>query len=289
MLMQELLNALLIGGIYASIGIGFSLVYGVMNLLNLVHGGVIMLAGYVTFSLFRATGVDPFLSIPVTMAAFFALGYGLQWFLINRILSASVFMSLILTYGIDLVIVNLVLLVWKTDLLAVTPGYAGASWSMAGLVISKIRVAIFAVSALLTGLMYVFLDFTRTGSAIRAAALDKEAAELVGVDTPHIYAITYGVSSALAAASGSMLATIYTLTPTIDGVYLGKAFVVAVLGGLGNITGAAVGGLALAFAESLGVVLFGPSYQEVIGFGIFLVVLILRPHGLVGRRFYAEI
>jgi len=289
MLMQELLNALLIGGIYASIGIGFSLVYGVMNLLNLVHGGVIMLAGYVTFSLFRATGVDPFLSIPVTMAAFFALGYGLQWFLINRILSASVFMSLILTYGIDLVIVNLVLLVWKTDLLAVTPGYAGASWSMAGLVISKIRVAIFAVSALLTGLMYVFLDFTRTGSAIRAAALDKEAAELVGVDTPHIYAITYGVSSALAAASGSMLATIYTLTPTIDGVYLGKAFVVAVLGGLGNITGAAVGGLVLAFAESLGVALFGPSYQEVIGFGIFLVVLILRPHGLVGRRFYAEI
>ena len=289
MLMQELLNALLIGGIYASIGIGFSLVYGVMNLLNLVHGGVIMLAGYVTFSLFRATGVDPFLSIPVTMAAFFALGYGLQWFLINRILSASVFMSLILTYGIDLVLVNLVLLVWKTDLLAVTPGYAGASWSMAGLVISKIRVAIFAVSALLTGLMYVFLDFTRTGSAIRAAALDKEAAELVGVDTPHIYAITYGVSSALAAASGSMLATIYTLTPTIDGVYLGKAFVVAVLGGLGNITGAAVGGLVLAFAESLGVALFGPSYQEVIGFGIFLVVLILRPHGLVGRRFYAEI
>ena len=289
MLMQELLNALLIGGIYASIGIGFSLVYGVMNLLNLVHGGVIMLAGYVTFSLFRATGVDPFLSIPVTMAAFFALGYGLQWFLINRILSASVFMSLILTYGIDLVLVNLVLLVWKTDLLAVTPGYAGASWSMAGLVISKIRVAIFVVSALLTGLMYVFLDFTRTGSAIRAAALDKEAAELVGVDTPHIYAITYGVSSALAAASGSMLATIYTLTPTIDGVYLGKAFVVAVLGGLGNITGAAVGGLVLAFAESLGVALFGPSYQEVIGFGIFLVVLILRPHGLVGRRFYAEI
>jgi len=86
-----------------------------------------------------------------------------------------------------------------------------------------------------------------------------------------------------------MLATIYTLTPTIDGVYLGKAFVVAVLGGLGNITGAAVGGLVLAFAESLGVALFGPSYQEVIGFGIFLVVLILRPHGLVGRRFYAEI
>ena len=177
----------------------------------------------------------------------------------------------------------------QTDLLAVTPSYAGASWAIGGLVVSKIRVAIFVVSAALTALMYVFLDGTRTGRAIRAAALDKEAAELVGVDTPGIYAVTYGLSSALAAAAGSMLATIYTLTPTLDGIYLGKAFVVAVLGGLGNITGAAVGGLVLSFAESLGVVVLGPSYQEIIGFGIFLVVLILRPYGLVGRRFYAEI
>ena len=289
MLTQELLNAVLIGGIYASIGIGFSLVYGVLNLLNLVHGAVIMLAGYVTFQLFTSLRLDPFLSIPVTMALFFALGYALQRWVINRILTASVFMSLILTYGVDLVLVNVVLLVWKTDLLAVTPSYAGASWAVAGIVVSKIRVAIFVMSAVLTGLMYLFLDFTRTGSAIRAAALDKEAAELVGVDTPRIYAVTYALSSALAAASGSMLATIYTLTPTIDGVYLGKAFVVAVLGGLGNVTGAVVGGLVLAFAESLGVVMFGPSYQEVIGFVIFLLVLILRPHGLVGRRYYAEI
>jgi branched-chain amino acid transport system permease protein len=289
MLTQELLNAVLIGGIYASIGIGFSLVYGVMNLLNLVHGAVIMLAGYVTYQLFTSLRLDPFLSIPVTMALFFILGYGLQRWLINRILTASVFMSLILTYGVDLVLVNVVLLVWKTDLLAVTPSYAGASWALGGIVVSKIRVAIFVMSAILTALTYMFLDFTRTGSAIRAAALDREAAELVGVDTPRIFAITYGISSALAAASGSMLATIYTLTPTLDGVYLGKAFVVAVLGGLGNVTGAVVGGLVLSFAESLGVVLFGPSYQEVIGFVIFLIVLIVRPYGLVGRRYYAEI
>jgi branched-chain amino acid transport system permease protein len=289
MLAQELLNAVLIGGIYASIGIGFSLVYGVMNLLNLVHGAVIMLAGYVTYQLFTSLRLDPFLSIPVTMALFFILGYGLQRWLINRILTASVFMSLILTYGVDLVLVNVVLLVWKTDLLAVTPSYAGASWALGGIVVSKIRVAIFVMSAILTALTYMFLDFTRTGSAIRAAALDREAAELVGVDTPRIFAITYGISSALAAASGSMLATIYTLTPTLDGVYLGKAFVVAVLGGLGNVTGAVVGGLVLSFAESLGVVLFGPSYQEVIGFVIFLIVLIVRPYGLVGRRYYAEI
>ena len=289
MIAQEILNAILIGGIYASIGIGFSLVYGVMNLLNLVHGAVIMLAGYVTYAMFRAWGLDPFLSIPVTMAGFFAFGYLVQRLLINRILAASVLMSLILTYGIDLVMVNVVLLVWKTDLLAVTPAYAGASWTVGGIVVSKVRVGIFLVSALLTALMHLFLDRTRTGNAIKAAALDREAAQLVGVDTMEIYAITYGISSALAAASGSMLATIYTLTPTIDGIYLGKAFVVAILGGLGNITGAVVGGLALSFAESLGVFFLGPSYQEVIGFGIFLLVLIFRPYGLVGRRFYAEI
>jgi branched-chain amino acid transport system permease protein len=282
-------NAILIGGIYASIGIGFSLVYGVMNLLNLVHGGMIMLAGYLTFSLVTRTGVDPFLSIPLSGATFFLLGYGLQRFLFNRMLTASIFMSMILTYGVDLVLVNIVLLVWKTDLLVVTPAYAGASWVMTGIVISKIRVAIFLISALLTVLMHLFLHATRTGSAIRAAALDKEAAELVGVDTPGIYAVTYGLSSALAAAAGSMLATIYTLTPTIDGVYLGKAFVVAVLGGLGNISGAVVGGIVLSLAESLGVTLLGPSYQEVIGFSIFVVVLLVRPHGLVGRRYYAEI
>jgi branched-chain amino acid transport system permease protein len=286
---QEIVNAILIGGIYASIGIGFSLVYGVMNLLNLVHGGVIMLAGYLTFSLFTRMGVDPFLSIPITAAAFFLFGHGLQRFLFNRMLTAGIFMSMILTYGVDLVLVNIVLLVWKTDLLVATPAYAGASWTMAGIVISKIRVAIFMISAFLTVLMHLFLHATRTGSAIRAAALDKDAAELVGVDTPGIYAVTYGLSSALAAAAGSMLATIYTLTPTIDGVYLGKAFVVAVLGGLGNISGAVVGGIVLSFAESLGVTILGPSYQEVIGFSIFVIVLLVRPHGLVGRRYYAEI
>jgi branched-chain amino acid transport system permease protein len=289
MIFQELLNALLIGGIYASIGIGFSLVYGVMNLLNLVHGGVIMLAGYVTYWMFTSLGIDPFLSVPLTMVLFFGIGFLLQWYLINRIVTASVFMSLILTYGIDLILVNVVLLVWKTDLLTVNPAYAGASWSVAGVVVSKIRVAIFLLSILLTVLMYLFLDRTRTGNAIKAAALDKDAAQLVGVDTLKIYAITYGVSSALAAASGSMLATIYTLTPNVNGLYLSKAFVVAILGGLGNITGAVVGGLVLAFAESFGVVVLGPSYQEVIGFTIFLLVLIFRPYGLVGRRFYAEI
>lgn len=289
MIVQELLNAVLIGGIYASIGIGFSLVYGVMNLLNLVHGAVVMLAGYVTYAMFRAWGLDPFLSIPVTMTLFFVFGYVVQRGLINRILTASVLMSLILTYGIDLVMVNVVLLVWKTDLLAVSPSYAGASWTVGGIVVSKVRVGIFVVSALLTGLMYLFLDRTRTGNAIKAAALDREAAQLVGVDTLEIYAITYGISSALAAASGSMLATIYTLTPTIDGIYLSKAFVVAILGGLGNVTGAVVGGLALSFAESLGVFFFGPSYQEVIGFSIFLLVLVFRPYGLVGRKYYAEI
>lgn len=289
MIAQELLNALLIGGIYASIGVGFSLVYGVMNLLNLVHGGIIMLAGYLTFAMFTSWRIDPFLSVPLTMAFFFVFGYLLQKWVINRIVTANVFMSMILTYGIDLVIVNIVLLIWRGDFLGANPSYAGASWAVGGLVIAKVRVGIFLLSVALTVLTHVFLDYTKTGNAIKAASLDKDAAQLVGVDTMKIYAVTYGVSSALAAASGSMLATLYTLTPTIGGIYLSKAFVVAILGGLGNITGAVVGGLVLSFAESAGVLVLGPSYQEVIGFTIFLLVLVFRPYGLVGRRFYAEI
>ena len=260
-----------------------------MNIINLAHGSMIMMGAYTTYSLFRIAGIDPFLSIPISVAIFFLVGFMAQKYIVNRIMMTSVLMSMLMTYGFELILVNFVLVVWKGDYRSVITGYSQAAFVLGDVVIPYVRVAIFIVGFLLTLLLYLFMTYTKTGNAIRATALDKEAALLVGVDIKRVYALTYGIASALAAAAGSLLPVVYTISPAMEGPLLGKAFIIAVLGGLGNTTGAIVGGLTLAIAESLGVVLLGPSYQVAVGFFMFLLVLVFRPHGLVGKKFYAEL
>ena len=286
---QNLINALLLGGIYALIGVGFSLIYGVMNIINLAHGAFIMLAAYVTFWLFTLYGIDPFASILVTMLIFFVIGFLIQKYVINLIIKSSALMTMILTYGFELLAVNVALYLWNADYRAVTPSYSGLGLNLNGIIIPYIKLGIFITAALLTILLYIFMHRTRTGNAIQATSLNKDAARLVGVDIGHIYAVTYGISAALAAAAGSLIAAVYTISPSMEGPFLGKAFVIAVLGGLGNISGAIIGGIVLALAETFGVVVFGAAYQQIVGYVLFLLVLIFRPHGLVGKRFFSEI
>lgn len=289
MTLQSLINGLLLGGVYACVGIGFSLVWGVANVINLTHGTMIMWGAYITFWAYRLAGVDPFLAIPLAMAATAAGGYAIQRCLVNYVVKTGVFMTLILTFGIQLVLIDAALFAFTGDYRSVTPSYAGAGLDLGGLVVPYIRIGIFAVGLLLTGLLHLFMTYTRTGNAIRATALNKEAAQLVGVNIGHIYAVTFAVGSALAGAAGAMMSTLFAVTPIMGNPMLGKSFVIACLGGLGTMWGSLVGGLVLGLAETAGAGLIGPSFQQAISFGLLVLILAIRPEGIVGKKFFAEV
>lgn len=286
---QVLINGLLLGGIYAAVGVGFSLTWGVLNIINIAHGAMVMLGAYVTFFLFSAFGVDPFLSIPISMLLLFLLGYLLQRFLINRVIQYGVFMTLVLTFGISLFLIDMALFAFSGDYRSVTPAYAGEGLNLGGVILPYQRVGVFVVSMLLVLALNFFLGTSKLGRAIRATALNRQSAQLVGVNIFQIYAITFGIGAAMAGAAGSLLSTTITITPVLGNVFIGKAFVVATLGGLGTVQGALIGGLLLGLAESFGASLIGPSYQQAIGFGILVAVLILRPEGIMGKQFFAEV
>lgn len=286
---QVIANGLLLGAIYAAVGVGFSLTWGVLNIINIAHGAMVMLGAYVTWWLFASFGLDPFLSIPISMATLFVLGYLLQRFLINRVIPYGVFMTLVLTFGISLVLIDLALLAFTGDYRAVTPWYAGDGLNLGGVILPYQRLGVFVVSLLLVAGLNAVLAYTKLGRAIRATALNRQAAQLTGVDVYAIYAITFGIGAAMAGAAGSLLSATTTITPVMGNTFIGKSFVIATLGGLGTVQGALVGGLLLGLAESLGSALVGPSYQSAIGYAILVLVLIFRPEGIMGRQFFAEV
>jgi branched-chain amino acid transport system permease protein len=286
---QVIANGLLLGAIYAAVGVGFSLTWGVLNIINIAHGATVMLGAYVTWWLFATIGLDPFLSLPLSMAATFGLGYVLQRYLINRVIPYGVFMTLVLTFGISLFLIDLALLAFSGDYRSVTPWYAGAGIDLGGVIVPYQRLGVFVISLLLVAGLNALLTYTKLGRAIRATALNRQAAQLTGVDIYRIYAITFGIGAAMAGAAGSLLSTTTTITPVMGNTFIGKSFVIATLGGLGTVQGALVGGLVLGLAESLGSALIGPSYQAAIGYAILVIVLVFRPEGIMGRQFFAEV
>jgi branched-chain amino acid transport system permease protein len=265
---------------------GFSLVWGVMNIINLAHGSFIMLGAYITYTLFTYLKIDPFLTLPISMLALYFIGYASQKYLLNYIIRASIFITLTFTFGLQILIANVALLIWSADFKSAAPGYSGEGIVLGGLVLPYIRCAIFIVALILTYLFYLLMARTKTGKAINATALNLEGAKTVGVDVAEIYARTMGISAALGGAAGALISPIMTINPFIGGPLVGKAFVVAILGGLGGTMGSFAGGMALGLAEQVGSLFFSSGYQEAIGFIVLVLVLIFRPQGIVGKRFY---
>lgn len=283
---QAVINGILFGAVYVCIGIGFSLVWGVMNIINLAHGSFIMLGAYVTYSLFTHLGIDPFLTTPISMIVLYFIGYVSQKYLLNYVIRSSIFITLTFTFGLQILISNVALLIWTADYKSVAPSYAGEGLVLGDLVIPYIRLGIFIIALILTGLFYLLIVKTKTGKAINATALNLEGARTVGVDVAEIYARTMGISAALGGGAGALITPIMTITPFIGGPLVGKAFVVAILGGLGSTMGALVGGMVLGLAEQIGSLLFPSAYQEAIGFIVLVLVLVFRPQGIVGKQFY---
>lgn len=283
-LIQNLVNGVLMGGLYGLVGVGFSLVWGVMGLINLAHGALVMVGAYVAYWLFTRANVDPFLTIVPAMLVLYLLGYGLQRWVINPVVQSGLLFILMLTFGVDLIIQNLGLWWWTADYRSVTTSYSGAGLSLGPVAIPYIRLAVCGLALLLASALHLFLTRTRLGRAIQATAQHSEAARLTGVPIERIYTLTFAIGAALAGAAGAMVSTLQAISPTVGTAFLAKAFVITVLGGLGNIAGAFGGGVVLGLAESLGAAVIGPGYQEATGFALLVVILILRPRGLFARR-----
>jgi branched-chain amino acid transport system permease protein len=287
--LQNIVNGLLLGGLYAGVALGFSLVWGVMNVINLAHGAFIMIGAYVTFWIYYFFKIDPFITIPFSMAFTFLLGYLVQKYIINLVVRAQVFMVFILTFGIEIFLMNLSNLICTADFRSVTPSYSGAGINLGGILVPYIRLAICFIALFLTYLLNLFLNKTKTGNAIKATSLDKEAAQLVGVHIGKIYTMTFALSAAVAGAAGSLIAIIVAISPYMGGVYTFKAALIACLGGLGSIPGVIAGGLVVGMAETMGSQFISPGYKEFIGFVLLVFILIMRPEGIMGKKFFAVI
>ncbi len=282
--LQVLINGILLGGLYGIMAIGMSLIWGVMNIVNIAHGPLIMLGAYVTFWTFTLWGWDPFLSLPVTILALFVYGYLLQRLILNLVVRAQLFLTLLITFGIEVVMVNLARIFWSSDLRQVTPSYAGSNFAVGGLTIPYVRLWVFVTTVILSVVFLLIMERTRLGRAIRATAEELRAARLTGIPVGHIYAVTFGLGSALAGAAGALWGMLFPVTPIMGGALTLKSFVVAVLGGLGTMMGAIVGGLVLGLAESFSSTYIGPTYPNAISFGLLVLILIFRPTGVLGRK-----
>ncbi len=282
---QLVILGLLAGGVYVAVGVGFGLVWGVLNIVNLAHGALVIVGGYITWQLFTAYHLDPFLTLPIDAVILFALGYVIQRGVINRVIRAPLLFTFLLTFGINLIVINVLLLIFKSDFRSVTPSYSGSGIEIGPLVIPYTRLAALAVALLLAAGLAFLLNRTRTGLAIQAVGADRDAAQLVGIDLRHTYALTFAIGAACAGVAGGLISLIQAITPTAGEPYTLQAFVVVILGGLGRVSATVLGGLLFGLIEVFAQSIPGSGsvYANAIAFGLLVLVLVVRPQGLIGR------
>jgi branched-chain amino acid transport system permease protein len=286
---QVLVNWLLLGSLYAAVALGFSLVWGIMNIVNLAHGAFIIVGAYTAFWLYTQLHIDPYIGIPLTMAILFTIGWIVQYIAINRVIRAPLLVTFLLTFGLNLLIADLVQQFFSSDLRSINTAYAGNGLDIGSTHIAFDRLIAAVIAVLLTAALNYFLTRTRTGNAILATGMDRDAARLMGISIRNTYALTFAIGAALAGAAGAMLAELYPFDPSGGGTFTLRAFVIVVLGGLGTPWGALAGGLVFGLAETVVPLIpgVGPGYDDAIAFTVLVAVLIFRPNGLLGKPFYS--
>lgn len=279
---QTLVAGILKGGLYALIGIGMTLIMGVMGIINLAHGQLMMVAMYVTFVLFHYLGIDPYLALLISMPTLFVLGMFIQKVLLNPLMKVESILpenQVLMTVGIGMVLTEIARFIFTSNYLSVKTSYSTKAWFVGNISFSVPLCIAFVFAVALTIAMFWFLLKTDLGRSIRAVAQDSEAAQLMGIDAEWIRNMTMGLGSALVAAAGTLLIPIYYLFPDIGGPFTRKAFVITILGGLGSTVGAIFGGVALGLAEAFGATYIGMDYEDMIGLIIFILVLLFLPGG----------
>jgi branched-chain amino acid transport system permease protein len=277
LLAQILLNGVLLGGLYGLMALGMALVWGVLNIVNLAHGAFVMLGGYCVYFIFTGLGIDPFAALPVAFVVMFAFGYLLQRYVLNLIVRSAQLNTLLITFGLDVVLTYLAQLAFTADFRTINPSYAGANVTIFDLTLPLLRFAAFVAAILLATLLWIMLQRTRLGRAIRATAQNLTAARLYGVDPARLYALTFGLGAALAGAAGGLYGMVSQVTPYIGATLTAKSFVITIMGGLENPFGIVLAGIVIGIIEALASIYIGPTFTDAISFGLLVLILIVRP------------
>ena len=280
---QLIASGLLIGGVYALLSIGLTLIFGVLRIVNFAQGEFIMLAMFGAFWANVLLGMDPYLSALIVVPVIFVLGMLVERFVIQRILFAAHSMQIFATFGLSVLMQNLALTLWGPDYRSVTTAYTSQSFTVAGISLSATSLFAFIAAIVMAAGLIGFLHCTRGGRALRAMVQNRYAASLMGVNTKRLNRLAFGCGVACAAVSGCILTPMYYTFPTVGVDLIITAFVVVVLGGMGSVTGAVVGGLIIGVAQTLTGFYLSVEFKDVIALLLFIVILLVRPQGLFGR------
>jgi branched-chain amino acid transport system permease protein len=283
-LAQAVINGLLIGGIYALVSIGVTLIFGVVKIVNFAQGEFVMIGMYISFFLATQFGIDPVVSLIVSMPALFIIGVLVQHFLIRRVLGLNDMPQIFLTFALSLLILNVSLMLFTANYRTVHTWYSDAAFHIGPLYVPVAKLIAFVLAMVFSGILWLFLRATDLGKAMRAAAQNRDVAQLMGINPDRVFAVAFGVALALAGAAGSLLMPFYPAYPMVGQVFVLMAFVAVVLGSLGNVIGALVASLMMGVAESLGIQFIGADSGLIVVFMLLLITLALRPSGLGGRR-----
>jgi branched-chain amino acid transport system permease protein len=281
-LLQVVISGLLLGGVYALFAAGMNMIFGVLRVINLAHGELMMLGAYTTFWLHAVAGVNPLLSIPISALVMFSLGAVIERTMIERVVGQPLLSSLLLTFGLSTLFMGTALSLWTANFRSVP--YLTGAVNLFGINLSQSRLVAFAIALAITGLTYGFLRFTTFGKAIRATAQNAEVAQVCGVNVGRVRLVTFALGSAMAAVAGSLIAMIFTISPEMGRMFIGRAFAIVVLGGLGSFVGAFLGALVLGVVETLAAYVTSTQLAEGVSYAVLVLVLLLRPSGFFGEK-----
>jgi branched-chain amino acid transport system permease protein len=288
-LAQTLILGILVGGVYALLASGLTLIFGVMRVINIAQGAFVILAAFLTYSIWSATGIDPLVAILLTTPLMFAFGWALYLVAVQRIRGAHMSSSVLLTFAIALVLEGLMGLIWGNTSHSVRPAYFNQSFHAGALFAPKAQVYGFAVAAVVLGSLYAILTRTWLGRAIRASAVNPSGAALVGVNVSGVAALTFAVGVGATGAGGSIASVLYPFLPGSHYEWIARLLSIVVLGGLGSLPGAAAGALALGVAEAATVTYVSPAWATAVPYVVIFVVLLVRPQGLMGSRLREDV
>jgi branched-chain amino acid transport system permease protein len=287
-ILEAAVNGILMGGLYGLIAVSLSLIFGVAKIVNFAHGALLMVALFTVYWILELLKIDPYLSALVAGCFLFFFGYLFQRLFVEPILKrekdTAALTVILLTSGLMLIIENVALLLFGADYRTVKTAYTGKVWEIAGLYIMEPRLIGFVLSVVLILLLELYLRRTNFGRAIRATSQDREAARLMGIDDYLVYKITFGIGTVILGFAAAFLSPFYFIHPAVGDLFVGKSFVIVVLGGLGSITGAFLGGLIVGLIESVGAQFINSAMVESLIFIVFIACLVIRPMGLLGKE-----
>jgi len=281
-LLQQIADGLLIGLMYSLVAIGLTLIWSVMNIVNFAHGEFLMLGMFTSFWLFTLYGIDPLFSIPIAFVVLFVMGILIYRFIVSKVMKGPVLAQLVVTFGVSIFISNLAVYFWTPDFRLLPETMLRGTVRIGSVDLSVAKIAASIGSVIASACMFLFLKRTKTGKAILATEMDRDAALLMGINTDRINALSFGIGSALVGVAGAFLSTYYYIYPQVGGLFGTIAFCVVALGGFGSIEGAFIAGILVGLAQTLGGFFFDPAYKYAIVFLIYLITIWIRPQGLLG-------